>query len=342
MRGLLAKLKDPKTLAGLILGAVALALLLSFSDIHQVGDAFTHFPPVLLPVIFGLIAGRELVRTVEWRYLLHPLRVKASWRHTTEALIAGDAAQILPAGIFLQNFVLRQTEEADVTRTLAATLVMQFLEAAVGLIVLVVVPVPGWWWLRWAAVIVFTGWLLFLILITRQAVQHWIEQRGSRNRFSGWLAKQGKGLLENLQGLGNPWVIGRAIALTALYMSLTVANLYAITRGYHLPNVNWLAAAVIYCFTLVVIVLNPLPSDWGVSEGLGTAVFVAFGVQVAQGLTIMLLLRFSMIFSSMILTTITAAIFHEDVKEVVEGPPVDLEEDNKHREDVAQPAPSKT
>lgn len=324
---MLQKLKDPKTLGGVLLGALVLAFLLSFSDIHQVGAAFVRFPPVFVPILFGLIVFREAVRTVEWRFLLHPLRVHASWRHTTEALIAGDAAQILPAGIFLQNYVLRQTEEADVTRTLAATIVMQFLEAAVGLVVLAVIPVPGWWWLRWGAVVVTLGWLSFLFAITRPRVLSWIERRGTRNRVSGWIARQVRGFLGHMEGLGKPWIIGRAVLLTAAYMAVTIAALFVITRAYHVPHVTWLSAAVIYCFTLVVIVLNPLPSDWGISEGVGTAMFLAFGVKPAIGLTMMLILRFAIIFSTTLMTSVTAAIFRRDVMEVAEGPPIDMQGD---------------
>lgn len=326
MKALLARLKDPKTLGGVLLGAIALALLLSFSDIRQVGEAFARFPPLLVPVIFGLIVAREAVRTLEWHFLLHPLRVHASWRHTTEALLAGDAAQILPAGIFLQNYVLRQTEQADVTRTLAATVVMQFLEAGVGLIVLVAVPVPGWWWLRILAIAILAGWLTFLALLTRKPVLRWIENRGASHKFSGWLAQQVQGFLNNVKGLGRNWhVVATAVPLTALYTAFTIATLYVITRGYDVHNVSGLSVAVIYCFSLVIIVLNPLPSDWGISEGTGTAVFLAFGVKPAVGLTMMLILRFAVIFSTMVLTGITAAIFREDVKEVTEGPPIDTQ-----------------
>ena len=324
MKSLLSGLKNPKTLAGALLGAIVLALLLSFSDIRQVGQAFAHFPLLLLPVIFGLVVCREAVRTLEWHILLHPLRVRASWRHTSEALLAGDAAQILPAGIFLQNYVLRQTEEADVTRTLAATIVMQLLEAGVGLVVLAIVPVPGWWWLRIAALAILLGAVAFLLLLTRKSALRWIERLGQAHKFSGWLAKQSKGFLKNVKGLGRKWhVVALAVPLTALYMAFTIATLYVITRAYDVKNVDGLAAAVIYCFALVIIVLNPLPSDWGVSEGMGTAMFLAFGVKPAVGLTMMLILRFAIIFSTMLMTGVTAAIFREDVKEVAEGPPID-------------------
>ena len=133
-----------------------------------------------------------------------------------------------------------------------------------------------------------------------------------------------------MEGLGKPWVIARAVLLTAAYMAATIAALFVITRAYHVPRVTWLSAAVIYCFTLVVIVLNPLPSDWGVSEGVGTAMFLAFGVKPAVGLTMMLILRFAIIFSTTLMTGVTAAMFRRDVVEVADGPPIDIEGEDRN------------
>jgi uncharacterized protein (TIRG00374 family) len=203
---------------------------------------------------------------------------------------------------------------------------MQFLEAAVGLVVLALIPEPGGWWLRIAAMTIMAGWLAFLFAITRKPVLHWIDSRGSHRKFSGWIAGQIKGFLKNMKEFGKqPHVVALAVVLTGLYMAFTIATLYVITLAYHVRNVDGLSAAVIYCFTLVVVVLNPLPSDWGISEGMGTAMFVAFGVQPAVGLTMMLILRFTIIFSTMVMTGVTAAIFRQDVKEVADGPPIDIE-----------------
>src|SRR5579862_7344105 len=127
----LQQLLNPRAIAGMVSGAVALALLLSFADIRKVGDAFRHFPPILIPIIFGMIIAREGVRIVEWRYLLGALGKRPTARHSILTLLGGDASQILPAGIYFQNYLLQQTEGTAFARSLAATLAMQLMEAAV-------------------------------------------------------------------------------------------------------------------------------------------------------------------------------------------------------------------
>ena len=316
MRQTVRKLKNPRTLGALILGAIAFAALLSFADVRKVAVAFSYFPPLFIPLLFGLVVGREAVRMVEWRFLLGPLQLRPKWCHTAEAIVSGDFAQILPGGIFFQNYVLKETEAEDISTTLGATMVMQFAEAVVALLVLAVVAVPGWWWLRWAAVAVMAGFGLFLALLTRPAVLSWLKERGTHSKLSGWIAGQLEGFLASIELLLTPWIIVRALALTAASMAFTIAGLYVITRAYTPPDLAWLQVAVIYCFVLAVIVLNPLPSDWGVSEALGVAMFTSFRVDPATGLTMMLLLRFSILIGTLLLTVMLGLLFSGDAARI--------------------------
>jgi uncharacterized membrane protein YgdD (TMEM256/DUF423 family) len=315
VRPTLRRLKNPRTLGALIVGAIAFAALLSFADARKVAVAFSQFPSLFIPLLFGLVVGREAVRMVEWRFLLGP-HLRPKWRHTAEAIVSGDFAQILPGGIFFQNYVLKETEADDISTTLGATMVMQFAEALVALLVLAVVSVPGWWWLRWAAVAVMAGFGVFLGSITRPAVLNWLKERGTRSKLSGWIATHVEGLLESIELLLTPWIIVRALALTAASMAFTIAGLYVITRAYSPPEIEWLQVAVIYCFVLAVIVLNPLPADWGVSEALGVVMFTSFRVDPATGLTMMLLLRFSILIGTLLLSVMLGLLFSGDAARI--------------------------
>ena len=79
------------------------------------------------------------------------------------------------------------------------------------------------------------------------------------------------------------------------YLVFTVGAFYVTVRAYGLPNVGPLEATAIYSFVLALVILVPLPSDLGLSEGSGRAVFLAYGVPLAQGLTIMLISRFAVL-----------------------------------------------
>jgi uncharacterized membrane protein YbhN (UPF0104 family) len=279
----------------MVAGAIALSLLFSFADIRKVGDAFQRFPPVFIPIIFGLVVAREAVRVFEWHYLLHALRQHTLWRHSLLTLLGGDASQILPAGVYFQNFLLQQAEGTSMTTSLPATLAMQLLEATVSLLVLIAVGVPGWPWMRPVAITVMAGYTTFLVLISRPAVGAWLERKAARPGPGSWVLGQFAHFLEGLEGLMTPGVVLRAGGLTAAYMAFTIATFFAAVRAYALPNIGLPQAAAIYCFVLTLIILVPLPSDLGLSEGSGVAVLLAYGVPLAQGLTIMLIIRFSVL-----------------------------------------------
>jgi hypothetical protein len=290
---LLERLLSPKAVVGMVSGAIALALLLSFADIRQVGQAFERFPPILLPTILALIFAREAVRVVEWHYLLTALGLRPLVRHSMLTLLGGDASQILPAGVYFQNYLLQRAEGTAFSTSLAATLAMQLLEAAVSLVVLVVVGVPGWDWLRPVTLVVLVGYAVFLILVSRRGVVDWLERRAANKRWSGLILDQLAKFLEGLEGLMQPGVILRAGILTAAYLAFTVAAFYVTLKAYGLPHVGPGEAAAIYCFVLTLIILVPLPSDWGLSEGGGVTILLAYGVPLAEGLTIMLIIRFA-------------------------------------------------
>ena len=92
-----------------------------------------------------------------------------------------------------------------------------------------------------------------------------------------------------------PVVMLRAAVFTAAYLAVTVAAFYVTIKAYGLPGLGPVQAAAIYCFVLALVILVPLPSDLGVSEGSGVGILLAFGVPLAQGLTIMLINRLSML-----------------------------------------------
>jgi uncharacterized membrane protein YbhN (UPF0104 family) len=315
----LQPLRSPRAIAGMVSGAIALALLLSFADIRKVGDAFQHFPPILIPIIFGLILAREAVRVVEWRYLLGALGKRPTARHSIITLLGGDASQILPAGIYFQNYLLQQTEGTAISTSLAATLAMQLLEAAVALIALAAIGVPGWSWLRLVVVVVTAGYILFLVLVSRPLVVDWLEEHSRGKRFAGWLMDQLAHFLAGLECLMRPGVVLRASLLTASYLFFTIAAFYVTVQAYGLQNVSPGAAAAVYAFVLTVVILVPLPSDLGLSEGSGVGILLAYGVPLAQGLTIMLINRFAVLLFVEIITGVVLVIFRGELRHITGG-----------------------
>ncbi|MBV8083786.1 MAG: flippase-like domain-containing protein [Chloroflexi bacterium] len=307
----LERLLSPRVVISVVCGAVALALLLSFADIRKVALAFSRFPPILIPIILGLIVARELIRTGEWHYLLHALGFRPMWRHSLMSLLSGDASQILPAGVYFQNYLLQQAEGASMATSLAATFGMQLLEAALALLGLIVFTVPGWLWLRPVGIVVAAGYVVFLFVISREPVVRWLEARAKTRRHTGWLLDQLGHFLEGIEALLRPGVIWRASLFSAGYLAFSVAAFYVVLQAYGEPQIGLQQATAVYCFVLAMVILVPLPSDLGLSEGSGVAALLAYGVPLAQGVTIMLITRFAALVFTELLAGVTLLVLHE-------------------------------
>ncbi|MHB8621616.1 MAG: lysylphosphatidylglycerol synthase transmembrane domain-containing protein, partial [Chloroflexota bacterium] len=269
------------------------------------------------------VVAREATRVVEWRLLLKMVGLRTRWRHALLAQLAGDASQIVPAGIYLENYLLHQEEGVGVARSLAATIAMQFIEAALSWIVVLAIGVPNWAWLRPVVVLVMCGYGAFLVGISRPAMLRWLDGQAGRGKPFAWLVGQLKGFLKGLDHLMQPGAILRAAGLGLLYMLFTITAFYLIANSYSVAGIGWAQAAVVYSFALAVVVLNPLPTDFGVSEGTGVGLFLAFGVPLAEGLVIMLIMRFTILLSTAVLAAIAFLLFHGELKHLSEGPAVD-------------------
>ena len=71
---------------------------------------------------------------------------------------------------------------------------------------------------------------------------------------------------------------------------------------------------------LAIVVLNPLPSDLGVSELSGVGILTAFQVPTAEGLTIMLIARFALLLSSELLAGVAVLVLHRELRHLSQGP----------------------
>src|SRR5215469_8634314 len=98
-------LLNPKVLIGTILGAIVLATLLSLSDIQTVWQIIQGFPLLFIPLLFAMIIGREMLRSGQWRIFLNAIGIHATRREAFLTLAGGDAAQILPAGLYFQDLL---------------------------------------------------------------------------------------------------------------------------------------------------------------------------------------------------------------------------------------------
>jgi hypothetical protein len=166
----------PKMVIGVLIGLILLAVLLTFSNADQVVQDIARFPPLLLPLILALFVGRELFRSSEWRIFLNAIGLHASRRAAFLTLTGGDAASILPGGLYVQDVLVRRELHTGMSEPLAATSLMLWMELTVSMAFLAILGVPGAAWVRPAMAAGAVGSVLILLLGRTNvlvAVQRW-------------------------------------------------------------------------------------------------------------------------------------------------------------------------
>lgn len=319
----LRALLNPKVLIGTVLGAIVLATLLSLSDIKTVWHIIEGFPPIIIPVLFALVIGREAFRAVQWRIFLNAIGIHATRREAFLTLAGGDAAQILPAGLYFQDLLVSRELNTTVSAPLAATTLMIWMEVTMAMLALAVLGLPGIPALQPVMAFCGIGSLLVLLL----AHTHLLNSVRSLFCFcEGPLAriklgKVGRNLVAGMDnflnafaGLSHPKVLLAGLGICATYMALTIIGFWMVIRGLGIDTVGIAQATAIYSLVLAVVDINPLPSDLGVSELSGVGGFLAFHVSASDGLAAMLTFRILLLIGEELVALGAFLIFREETR----------------------------
>jgi hypothetical protein len=208
-----------------------------------------------------------MLRCLQWRIFLNANDLHASHRASFLTLTGGDAAQILPAGLYFQDLLVSRELHSGVSEPLAATTLMIWLEVTVAMLGLALLGLPGLPLLRPLMAACGIGSLvvlccahtrlLGLVLGLLSRVEHRLGQQG-RQVVAGV-----ERFLHSFRGLSHPRVLLSGLALRVAYMTLTILGFYLVCAGLHLPGIGVPQAAAIYSLVLAVVNANPLPSDLG-------------------------------------------------------------------------------
>jgi uncharacterized membrane protein YbhN (UPF0104 family) len=186
----------------------------------------------------------------------------------------------LPAGVYVQNFLLARLEhfdQATVARTTMASTAMLGLEAALAVPVALVIGWPGGAWVRWLLLGIVAAWCVGVggawILIRRGTDRLPARTPGWARRVATFI----KELLEAGRDLF-AWRTARLLAPTALYMLVYVYDLYVILRALGIDDVDFVSTTGIYAFVVLAVILVPIPTEIGLTELTSLVALTARGI----------------------------------------------------------------
>lgn len=292
MSRLLKWLLRPAVLIPAILGAGLLVVLFTLADARKVLAVMEGFQRSYLLLFLLLMVVYFVLRAVQWHYLLHALGIRAPVHSQIFAYSLGELTKSLPIGNYFQNYLLRQSQGTQISVSSVATTLILLTEVVVSLLGVLIFGLGGWTeWLRPFILggAVALGLLMALGYTLRRVlrVPRWLAERPNIRRLLDELEHSRAGI----RALARPRVLLVETLLSVAYLGVAGVGLYCITRGVGLTEVTLDQALAVYCLSLAVGLLVPIPVDFGLIELSGAGALTAIAVGRNAALGVMLINR---------------------------------------------------
>ncbi len=245
------------------------------------------------PLVAALIVPYLGARLLVWFALLRQLGITVPWQPLVVAFAAGEMTKSLPAGIYLQTYLLGRMNHLDrhaLTRSTMATTAMLGLESALAVPVVVILGIPGAPWVRQTVIAVVLAWIVILALAW--ALVHY-RATHLGPRVAAWRRRLVL-LIEDFLKAGGElisWRTTRALLPTAVYMFVYVLYLYAIIKALGIRRVGIVDTMAIYAMLVLAVILIPIPTEIGITEFTGLGALLAYGIPGSTAAVVMLALR---------------------------------------------------
>ena len=245
----------------------------------------------LLVVI--LIALYLAARLLVWYALLGQLGIAVPWRQVTVAFAAGEITKSLPAGVYLQNYLLGRLSRLgrlSLVRSTMATTAMLGLESLLAVPLALLIGLPGAPWARVTLLGIVLGWIALVLLA-------WLLVHYRANRMPPRAAAWRRRLVlltEEFLAASRELLAPRtaqALAPTALYMLLYAIVLYAILQAAGVHTVSFGDTLGLYAVLVLAVILVPIPTELGITEFTGLGALLAYGIPGSTAAIVMLSFR---------------------------------------------------
>lgn len=243
------------------------ALFLAFRGLHwqEVGDALAAANLGLLVLGVLLVVVTIVTRAIRWRVLFYP-KLDTGFGNRLGALNVGYSVNnMLPArlGEVVRAYAIRETEGVSLAHALSTILVERILDTLTVISLLMItlpfIDAPGW--ARWPAFFLGLGFLTLATLLAglsaaREGALRTVESlsRLLPERFRQPLVQFADAAIEGFGTLRNPWVLGQALAWSAVSWVASAVFMYVMLRAFGIDEPFTAGLFVTAAVTLAMIV----------------------------------------------------------------------------------------
>jgi uncharacterized protein (TIRG00374 family) len=315
------KLLSPKVVIPVILSVAVLVGLLFFGNVRQVIRLMEGFDRPYLLWFVMLMVVYEVVRGVQWHYLLQSMDIRVPLRAQIFAYAVGEVTKSIPVGNYFQNYVLQEAEGTDFARSSAATTFIILIEVFVSLMGVAIIGLGAW--SSWLRPVILIGLPVFGFIAWAAHARHtyprtpqWVKE----HKFLLQALDAFKQFREGAAALFRPHVVGIAVLLGAIYVIVGASALYLVVRGLGIGGVSLWQVWAVYFFSLAFSLIIPLPMDIGATEISGVGAFLALGMSKGNAVGAMLVNRALSFGSAIAIALVLLVILHDQFRAALRSP----------------------
>jgi uncharacterized protein (TIRG00374 family) len=300
---------------------VALALFGYVVDIAVHGDLAGNLRALLVrigPLAFVLTIAYFVLRGVTWWLLLRQVGLQTPTRPTVAAFSAGELTKSLPAGPYLEAYVLARLErlpERDAVSAAMATMGSDVMVGVVGFLTAMLLGMPGHDWFRWLLIAVAGSWVVIYSVIWVAIRWGRVPHRFAEARWFATIKRVASEVIDSARQLVKPVAVWPLLT-SAAYLAVSALIVWLVLVAVGLPA-DPLAAIRIVTITSLANVLIPVPTDLGVTEITGVGILTVHGIGVSQAAIVMLGYRLLLSGSLTIIGLVTLGLVRDVFRERV-------------------------
>ena len=292
-KGWVRRLANPRIVVPVVVSIGLLAYVISVATAPQSGARLWQIVQRTWWIVLLLIVPYLALRALVWHELLEQLDIDVPWRPLLVAFAGGEITKSLPAGVYVQNYLIARLEhfgQVATARSTMASTAMLGLEAALAVPIALLLGWPGMAWVRWTLLGIVVAWIVVMglaWLLVNFGIHHLPA------RTPDWVRSVTRFIEEFLEAGGElvAWRTARSLLPTAGYMFIYAVDLYVIVRALGIPGISLPDAVGIYAFVVLTVILVPIPTEIGLTEFTGLMALIAYGVPQPEAAIVILGLR---------------------------------------------------
>ncbi|CAB1276549.1 lysylphosphatidylglycerol synthase domain-containing protein [Candidatus Nitrosacidococcus tergens] len=297
----------------ILLVLISLALLITvfgLSDIFRVLERWQLLQISTIFIVFLCALLYLILKGWQFGHLIAISGLKVCWRPCGFAFAIGEISLTLPLGVYSENYILQKTQGISFSDSAASTTVMLALEIVMLILLLGIIPIPNWPQVQIASLggILLCSIVLFLTKDTNFLVNI-VKKYITRDGWIGTIALEIYYFLSRLRLISQPSVLLSNLFITIVYMLVLMFAFYQIGVDMNATSFCFNQAIIIYSFGLLIAMsFGSLLSQFGILELSGATAAQAWGIDLQDGLAI--LLWFRLLWTISVWTVCFSVIFY--------------------------------